>query len=168
MQWPLVRRSAFRVLAGRLTAAREEAESARSGRDRAQEAASRLKEEGDRTAARLEETRAALQDTSLRLADAEAELASLRAAPDPMEGLTAEDVRDLLDTFRNDGACKTCGGVHVRSCPRVKSVEYDRQGDKVSIRRVVFWRKWDDGGVIFSDMLPDPDTLENGEADEPA
>lgn len=153
MNWPWVRRSALVTEVQR--------------RDEAIGKADKAHNERVEVSYALTEARDAARDLSLKLADAEAEIARLRAVPDPMEGLTAEDIRDLLDTFAKGGACSTCGGIHVRSCPRVKSVEYDRQGDKVSIRRVDFWRKWDDSGVIFSDMLPDPDEV-NGDAGEPS
>jgi hypothetical protein len=134
MGWPLVRRSAFATALARLTAAKEEA--------------GRVRAERDEALAERDEGRRALENTGLRLADAEAELAGLRATPDPMEGLTAEDVRDLLERFSKGNACPTCvvPGAHVGAhTPQV--IESVAIGDTVTGISLVQWESENDCGA---------------------
>ena len=54
------------------------------------------------------------------------------------------------------GPCQTCGGLHARACPRVRSIEYVPQGDSILIKRVEYWPdgRWDTSGIMFADQLP--------------
>jgi hypothetical protein len=87
----------------------------------------------------------ALEDLS------EADLRHLYAQAEPPAGNTCPECGKI-----HPGPCQTCGGLHARSCPRVRSVRYITQGDRVLIGEVTFWPdgKWDTEGIIFPDELP--------------
>jgi len=117
-----------------------------------------------------------LRDARADLKAARAEAARLRTVleaagmPDGDEPpMTPDEIRHLHALFTpsppggpacpdcgklHQGACGTCGGLHARQCPRVRSVEYTSQGDRVLIRRVTYWKKWDDSGITWPESLP--------------
>lgn len=117
-----------------------------------------------------------LRDARGDLKAARAEIARLRSAleaagfsGDGEPPMTAAEIRHMYALFvpsepgtrcpecgqGHTGPCQTCGGSHpFRACPRVRSVEYQTQGDRVIIRRVEYWRTWDASGITFADELP--------------
>jgi hypothetical protein len=109
-----------------------------------------------------------LRTCQRNLREARAELAARPPAPQDDEPLTPDEIRHLHEQFTpsppdkpcatcgkaHPGPCSTCGGLHAHACPRVRSVEYVPQGDRVLIKRVTYWRKWDSSGVMFADELP--------------
>jgi hypothetical protein len=108
-----------------------------------------------------------LRDTREDLREARAELAR-RPAVNALDDLPEADLRCLYVQAApptgnpcphcqrvHPGPCQTCGGLHARSCPRVRSVRYTTQGDRVLIQEVTFWRDWDDTGIIWPDELPE-------------
>lgn len=71
--------------------------------------------------------------------------------------LDSKDIKALLkrDPTTNKTAfemrqCRHCGGVHDRTCPRVKRMTFSPTG---AILEVEFWRAWDDEHVIYPEML---------------
>ena len=57
--------------------------------------------------------------------------------------------------FEHLEACAHCGGHHAIACPRVRSLEFHPDH---SVRRVEFWRTWDDSRVTYIEDLPaEPD-----------
>lgn len=105
------------------------------------------------------------------LREARAELAARPPAPDDSEQpLTAAEIRHLHERFVpspagttcatcgrvHPGPCQTCGGIHAHACPRVRSVEYERHGDQMMIRKVEYWPgdRWSRDGIMFADELP--------------
>lgn len=121
----------------------------------------------DREITRL---RRRLRENRTLLADALGELtARPSAAADAEPEFTDAEIRHMHAQFApptgeacpdcgriHPGPCQTCGGVHGRACPRVRSIEYTTQGDKILIRRVEYWPdgRWDTSGIMFADQLP--------------
>lgn len=60
---------------------------------------------------------------------------------------------ELLDRF-NTEACRWCGGLHQRECPRIKHIIYN-PSDERSVREVEFWsdNEWDRSGVLWPEDL---------------
>ena len=119
----------------------------------------------DREITRL---RTRLRDTQalLRAANTRPEVPDPEPAEEP---LTAAEIRHLHDQFApptgkacaacgviHPGPCQTCGGLHARSCPRVRSVEYTSQGDNILIRKVEYWPdgRWSTDGIFWPEQLP--------------
>jgi hypothetical protein len=96
-------------------------------------------------------SRRELHDTITQLTR---QLDEATAQPEPV--LSADEVTWYHQQFKDGQACQTCGGIHVRSCPRVRSIEYEQTQGKVTIRRVEFWPpgKWSADGIVFADDLP--------------
>lgn len=69
---------------------------------------------------------------------------------------TPELVDQFRTRFHNDEACRHCGGIHVRACPRVKLMRFHPNG---SLAEVEFWQEnqWSDDHVVWSDQIPDLD-----------
>ena len=114
---------------------------------------------------RLREAQAALRAVSAELATRP----PLLAGEPVEEPLTAAEIRHLHAQFApptgkpcpdcgviHRGACETCGGLHARSCPRIRSVEYQPKGDDIIIRRVEYWPdgRWSTDGIYFPESLP--------------
>lgn len=110
-----------------------------------------------------------LREVQALLRDANAELARRPSGETPDEPLTAAEIRHLHEQFApptgnacatcgviHRGACETCGGLHARACPRVRSVEYQPQGDNILIKRVEYWPdgRWLTEGIYFPESLP--------------
>jgi hypothetical protein len=119
-----------------------------------------------------------LRDVQALLRDANTELARRPALAVDVaeEPLSAAEIRHLHEQFApptgnacttcgviHRGACETCGGLHARACPRIRSVEYQPQGDNILIRKVEYWPdgRWSTDGIYFPEQLPPL-------ADEPA
>lgn len=115
---------------------------------------------------RLREAQAALREAKVELADPPAADAADSEAEPP---LSAAEIRHLHDQFApptgnacaacgviHPGPCGTCGGLHARSCPRVRSVEYTSQGDNILIRKVEYWPdgRWSVEGIFWPEQLP--------------
>jgi len=121
-------------------------------------------------AAETERLRRRLRGAQKRLREARAELAARPPAAGDEGPLSPEEIRHLHAQFRptppgekctqcgqvHPGACQTCGGLHARACPRVRAVEYEVHGDRVTIRRVDYWPpgRWDSEGIIWPEELP--------------
>lgn len=99
------------------------------------------------------------------------QLAARPPVQDPWEGMTPAEIRHLHAQFTatptsgppcadcgkyHPGPCQTCGGLHARKCPRVRSIEYQAQGDRLIIRKVAYWPEgsWDDAGIMWPEDLP--------------
>jgi hypothetical protein len=69
---------------------------------------------------------------------------------DGMDELTK---KELLERFTTD-ACKWCGGLHQRECPRIKKIIYN-PSDERSVREVEFWpdAEWDHSTVLWPEDL---------------
>jgi hypothetical protein len=46
--------------------------------------------------------------------------------------------------------CAHCGGIHLRACPRIKTIEFAPSGEP---SRVVFWKTFDDTDVIWPEAI---------------
>ncbi len=119
--------------------------------------------------AQISRLRKRLRACQADLREARAELAVRPPVPQD-EPLTADEIRHLHKQFEPNpkgetcgfcgrihrGACEACGGVHAHACPRVRTVEYVPQGDRVLIKRVEYWPegRWPKGGILFPDELP--------------
>ena len=110
-----------------------------------------------------------LREVQALLRAANTELATRPAAETPDEPLTAAEIRHLHEQFApptgkacatcgtvHPGPCQTCGGLHARACPRIRSVEYQPQGDNILIRKVEYWPdgRWSTDGIFFPEQLP--------------
>jgi hypothetical protein len=115
---------------------------------------------------RLREVQALLRDAKVMLA---APPAAAAADSDVEPPLSAAEIRHLHDQFApptgsacticgavHPGPCQTCGGLHARACPRIRSVEYQPQGDNILIRKVEYWPdgRWSTDGIYFPESLP--------------
>jgi hypothetical protein len=71
----------------------------------------------------------------------------------PDEGIPEEDKIMLRKRFEDD-ACKWCGGLHQRECPRVKKITYN-PSDERQVREVEFWNdsEWDRSSVLWPEDL---------------
>jgi hypothetical protein len=69
---------------------------------------------------------------------------------DSMDELTK---KELLERFATD-ACKWCGGLHQRECPRIRKIIYN-PSDERYVREVEFWadKDWDHSGVLWPEDL---------------
>jgi hypothetical protein len=67
----------------------------------------------------------------------------------PDEGIPEEDKVLLRARFQTD-ACKWCGGMHQRECPRVKKIIFN-PSDERQVREVEFWNdsEWDRSSVLW-------------------
>lgn len=73
----------------------------------------------------------------------------MRVVVIPDEGISPEDKEELRKRFEVE-ACRWCGGLHQRECPRVKHIIYN-PADERSVREVEFWAdgQWDRSGVLW-------------------
>jgi hypothetical protein len=79
-----------------------------------------------------------------------------------VEVFTEEELEGYRDQFSREQACKHCGGLHLRACPRVRRLVM-RNRDEIS--EVEFWPdgKWDDSMIVWpEDVFED---YQAGEAD---
>lgn len=69
---------------------------------------------------------------------------------DEIDEATKRELRERLET----GACRWCGGLHQRECPRIRKITYNPNDDRV-VREVEFWAdsEWDHSTVIFPEDL---------------
>lgn len=74
-------------------------------------------------------------------------------APQPAE-LDAELDPELIARIRAAPRCSHCGGVHVRACPRVRSMSWHPNG---TIASVEFWPdgRWSDAHIIWPEQVAD-------------
>ncbi|MFJ5532447.1 hypothetical protein [Streptomyces sp. NPDC093261] len=79
------------------------------------------------------------------------------APPEEAGELTAEEIREWWAAYREQ-RCPWCGGLHVRACPRVKSMRFDNAGEKVL--EVAFWPdgKWLDSFIDWPEDMPEEST----------
>jgi hypothetical protein len=65
------------------------------------------------------------------------------------DGMDDKTKKEMLERFATD-ACKWCGGLHQRECPRIKHIIYNPSDDRV-VREVEFWSdgEWDRSGVLW-------------------
>lgn len=120
---------------------------------------------------RLRDTRADLKAARVEVARLQAVLEAAGMPDGDEPPMTADEIRHLHALFTpsppggpacpdcgklHTGPCQACGGLHARQCPRVRSVEYISQGDRVLIRKVAYWPegKWSDEGVTWPESLP--------------
>lgn len=86
-------------------------------------------------------------------------LQQLMPAPEEEENLAEEERRKVVALFEAGEQCRHCGGMHSRSCPRVKSLKY-HPGDG-SLAEVEFWADdaWPKENIIFRDspQLAEPE-----------
>ena len=61
----------------------------------------------------------------------------------PEERLTQEE----FDAAR----CSHCGGVHLRACPRVKAMKFERNG--ADLVEVEFWETFDDTYIVWPESV---------------
>jgi hypothetical protein len=71
----------------------------------------------------------------------------------PDEGLSEDDKRVLRARFEDD-ACRWCGGLHQRECPRLKKIIFNPADDR-AVREVEFWNdtEWDRSSVLWPEDL---------------
>lgn len=67
---------------------------------------------------------------------------------DGVEGLPQELRDKMRGVFDKGGACKHCGGIHNRACPRIRRMAFHPNG---ALSEVEFWpdRKWSDDAVVW-------------------
>ena len=71
--------------------------------------------------------------------------------------LTRQEKLDAQEIFAAGEACVDCGGIHKRSCPRVKRQVWLRVGAGAGERtEVEYWQKYSDEGVIWPEDAYDP------------
>jgi hypothetical protein len=58
--------------------------------------------------------------------------------------------------------CAHCGGIHLRACPRIKTIEFAPSGEP---SRVTFWKSWDDSEVIWPEAVFEDDEDETVDAE---
>jgi hypothetical protein len=89
-------------------------------------------------------------------------IAPAAALPAPRSALTPEERAEARKLFDEGGACPTCGGIHVRACPRVKAIEYDGAGADglPRIKRVEFFEHWPQDNVLWPEDVQE-DTPES-------
>jgi hypothetical protein len=65
------------------------------------------------------------------------------------EGLSEDDKAHLRRRFESE-ACRWCGGMHQRECPRIKKIIFN-PADERSVREVEFWNdaEWDRSSVLW-------------------
>lgn len=75
--------------------------------------------------------------------------------PEASGQLTLEEAADIRARFARGDACRHCGGLHPRSCPRVKRMAFHSNG---TLAEVEFWPdgEWSDENVIWPEELPEP------------
>jgi hypothetical protein len=71
----------------------------------------------------------------------------------PDDGLSEDDKRALRGRFEDD-ACRWCGGLHQRECPRVRKIIFNPADDR-AVREVEFWNdtEWDRSTVLWPEDL---------------
>ena len=75
--------------------------------------------------------------------------------------LTPEERAGYRDMFDTKQACTHCGGLHLRACRRVRSLEMRNREEIASVK---FWQdgKWDETGIIWpEDVYGDDDEAES-------
>jgi hypothetical protein len=76
------------------------------------------------------------------------------------EVLTAQQRSEAKIFFESDRACHECGGMHSRSCPRVKRhrTVYNPNGS-VTEREVEYWEpgSWEHLGVVWPEDIYEED-----------
>jgi hypothetical protein len=62
----------------------------------------------------------------------------------------------FLQKFNNGEACKDCGGLHTRECPRVKRKAFHPNGNLIEVE---YWPgdQYDQSVIIFPDDLFEED-----------
>lgn len=55
--------------------------------------------------------------------------------------------QDMVDRFRNGEGCDDCGGIHRRTCPRVKRKCFHPNGNVIEVEY------WPDGSYDASNVL---------------
>jgi len=65
----------------------------------------------------------------------------------PDDGIPESDKAELRARFGTD-ACRWCGGLHQRECPRVKKIIFN-PSDERQVREVEFWAEWDRSTVLW-------------------
>ncbi|MFF4403596.1 hypothetical protein [Streptomyces sp. NPDC001404] len=75
--------------------------------------------------------------------------------PDEGQPLSPEQAADIRARFDRGDGCRHCGGIHVRSCPRVRRLAFHPNG---TLAEVEFWPdgRWSDASVIWPEELPGP------------
>lgn len=78
---------------------------------------------------------------------------------EPVEPLTPEEAADIRARFTRGEACRHCGALHARACPRVKAMTFHPGG---TLAGVTFWPdgKWSDQGLIWPEDLTQTTTDE--------
>lgn len=77
---------------------------------------------------------------------------------DEQPGLSSDEIQYAQQVFAGQiegkKACEYCGGIHLRACRRVKTIEYYRDG---TLRRVIFWQdgNWDASETIWPEEVYD-------------
>lgn len=68
----------------------------------------------------------------------------------PEDGLDEDIKRELMEKFQAGEACRWCGGLHDRHCPRVKKIVFHPNDDR-QVREVEFWGdgEWNPSGIIW-------------------
>lgn len=71
----------------------------------------------------------------------------------PDEGMDDDTRRELMARLETD-ACRWCGGLHQKECPRIRKITYNPSDDRM-VREVEFWAdgEWNSSGVIFPEDL---------------
>jgi len=73
---------------------------------------------------------------------------------------TPQLATEFRTRFNNGEACKHCGGIHARACPRVKRMTFHPNG---SLAEIEFWEAgvWPEDNVAWPEEIPYyPDTEE--------
>jgi hypothetical protein len=71
-------------------------------------------------------------------------------------GLTRQEKLDAQAAFAAGSACTDCGGIHQRTCPRVRRKVFHPNGNLIEVE---YWRhgQWDESAVIFPEDAYDPE-----------
>lgn len=81
--------------------------------------------------------------------------AAINPPPGPgPQDLTDDEKAALRARFSSGEACKHCGGLHARACPRVRRMLFHADG---KLAEVDFWAdgQWSDAYVIWPEQVAD-------------
>jgi hypothetical protein len=68
----------------------------------------------------------------------------------PDDGMPEGVKAEMRAKFEGGGACRWCGGLHQRECPRVKKIIFNPADDR-QVREVEFWNdaEYDHSSVLW-------------------
>ncbi len=72
--------------------------------------------------------------------------------------LTRQQKADAQAIFAAGNACADCGGIHQRTCPRIRRLDLHPNGNRVG---VTYFKRFDDTGIVWPEDAYDPSDDEN-------